>query len=433
MVRRLSVLLLLVSLATAPDTEASAAQADPAGAEVQSILAQDELTLADFFRLAKLTNPTLMAAENGVQAMAGRARQAGHYPNPTFGFEVEELSVDNSADRKDKVSLVQPLVLGGRRGAAAEVAQAELEVATAARASVEREVFRRIHTLCFEQLYFRQSQSVFDELLVVANRTLEIVQIRFDARAAPESQVTKALLEVYDLEFAQRQMQQAQVAGAAELASLFWGVEVPLHRLTGTLDGDTGLVGEALGSEVLNEHPAFQAALQNIAAADASLREARASPVQAIDFYLAYGRNRAVDEGFVEAGISLPLPLFNRNEGRIAERKHQLAQARDHERVVVSNLEFVLTAAHQRYLTARDQLQATGERILPAAERGLLQAQEGYRVGHLPILELIDAQRTLASVRLRTLELKKDVAVAEADLMSLVGGSPYAERETRDE
>ena len=122
MARILSVMLLLMSLVAAPNTEASEAQsdqADQAEAEVQSILAQDELTLADLFRLAKLTNPTLTAAENGVQAMAGRARRIGQFPNPTLGFEVEEMSVDNSADRKDKVSLVQPLVLGGRRGAAA--------------------------------------------------------------------------------------------------------------------------------------------------------------------------------------------------------------------------------------------------------------------------------------------------------------------------
>ena len=43
-------------------------------------------------------------------------------------------------------------------------------------------------------------------------------------------------------------------------------------------------------------------------------------------------------------------------------------------------------------------------------------------------LELVDAQRTYNEVRLRTLELRRDLAVAEADLMSLLGAGPYADR-----
>ena len=266
----------------------------------------------------------------------GLAQQAGLYPNPTIGFEVDELYTDDPSDRKDKLSLVQPLILGGRRGAAVDAARAEQEAAGYAFAGARREIFRRIHTLCADQFYFREASAAFDDLLQVANHTLEIAQIRFEARAAPESQVTKALLEVYEMEIAQRQALQEQKAGLAELLSLFWGVEVPFDRLAGEAESGSNSPGEIPSPGAMDGHPAFLSAQLEIDAAEAVLREAKAARIPDLDIYVAYGRNRFIDEGFVEAGIALPLPVFNRNQGRVAESQSEIAQAQDRARMVSS-------------------------------------------------------------------------------------------------
>ncbi len=426
MTRKLLLLALLL-FATTPAAHAQAATGGAAEETFCSILDQEEITLADLFRLAELANPALAAAESRVQAWAGRVRQAGLYANPVIEFEVEELSTRDSSDRKDKVSLVQPLILGRRRGAAVAAAHAEQAAAAHTVHSVRRDVFLRIHTLWAEQLYFREAHAALGELLRVANHTLGIAQTRFDVRAAPESQVTKALLEVYELEMTQRRLVQEQANGSAETSSLLGGVRVPLDRLVGTLDRDSGATCDLLRDGAVDDHPALHAAQGEIDAAAAMLRQAKAARIPDLGISLTYGSYRAIDEGFVEAGLTVPLPLFNRHQGRVAETQSLVAEAQHLARIVHNKLKIALEAARQRYLTARDQLHATVSRIVPAAERGLTQAQEGYRVGHLPFLELIDAQRTLARVRLRTLEIKKDLIVAEAELMSLTGTGPYGE------
>lgn len=429
MARKLLVFLPLLLFATAPAVPAREAAGAGAEEETRSILGKQEITLADLFRLAELANPTLAAARNGVQAGIGRAEQAGLYPNPTLEIGVEELSTIDADDRKEKVSFVQPLILGGRRGAAVAAARAEQETAAHAFHGVRRDLFRRVHTRWAEQLYFREANAAFSELLRVANHTLGIAQTRFDARAAPESQVTKALLEVYELEVAQQQLGQEQARGSAELSSLLGGARIPFDRLVGALDPDSISTSELLRSTALDDHPALQAAQRDIEAAEASLREAKAARIPDLGLFVAYGRYRAIDEGFVEAGLTVPLPIFNRNQGRVAETQSLAAQAQDRARIVHNDLEAALEVARQRYLIARDRLRAAVDRIVPAADRGLTQAEEGYRVGNSPFLELIDAQRTLANVRLRTLELTKDIIVAEAELMSLLGAGPYGEEE----
>lgn len=428
---QLRVLALLLFLVVAPAIRDDAAAGKPAPGEArpatQSILDKHPITLADLFRLAELNNPTLAAARSAVQARAGRARQAGLYPNPTLGFEVEELSTSEPELRKEKVSLVQPFVLTRRRGNAVAAARAEQDAAAHAFEQARRDVFRRIHTLWAEQLHFREATPVFEELFRVANRTLEIAETRFEARAAPEAQVTKALLEVYDLELAQQQLEREKIRSVAELAAVFGGVRVPCDRLSGTLSTNDLTTSLRTLSEHLTRHPAIRAAEKGVAAAEARLREARAARIPDLGLSVAYGKSRPNAEGFVEFGVSVPLPIFDRNQGRVAESQSLVAQAEHHARFVASQLEVALAAAHARYQVTRDQLAAVHDRIQPAAERGLAQAQEGYRVGRLPFLELLDAQRTLSAVRQRTLELRRDVVVAGAEIMSLAGTGPYGE------
>lgn len=428
MARKLIIFQLLLLFATASAAPATEVGSEDAAYEIHSILEKKTIMLADLFRLADLASPTLAAARSGVQVKAGRARQAGLYPNPSIEFEIAELSTRDPDDRKEKVSLVQPLILSGRRGAAVTAARAEREAAVQRYYRARTDIFRRIHTLWAEQLYFREANAAFGELLRVASLTLGVAQTRFESRAAPESQVTRALLEVYELEVGQQQLAREQAKGSAELTSLLGGAPIPSDRLVGALEPDSISISELLRSTALDEHPALQAAQWNIDAAEASVREAKAARIPDLGLFVAYGRYRAMDEGFVEAGLTVPLPIFNRNQGRVVETQSVVAQAQERARIVRNDLEATLEVARQRYLTFRDQLNAAMSRIMPAAERGLTQAQEGYRAGHLPFLELIDAQRTLANIRLRTLELRKDLVVAEAELMSLVRTGPYGER-----
>ena len=394
--------------------------------DVSAILQQPSITLGDLFRVARLRNPTLGAARSEVSVGAGRVRQAGLYPNPTVELVVEELSTADFEYRTDKVSLVQPLIIGGRRGDAVAVARADKAVSVHALGQARRDVYRRIHALWAEQLYYREAQELLVELVGVAGNTLDIAETRFEARAAPESQVTKALLEVYDLETAQQRLTRQRTRATAEIEVLLGGTQVPLDRVVGELGRGT-VVPDALDTDTIR-HPALKAATSRIEAAAAALREAESERIPDLGLFLSYGRSRPTGDSFVEAGVSVPLRLFDRNQGRISESRALVAGAEDQKRIVEGHLQVALANAVANYHATLDELLASDERMQPAAERGLAQAQEGYRVGRLPFLELVDAQRTYSNVRLRNLELRRDLAISEAELLSLAGAGPYADR-----
>jgi cobalt-zinc-cadmium efflux system outer membrane protein len=398
--------------------------------EAESILNRQELTLADLLGVAELRNPALAAARSAVRANAARARQAGLYPNPIFEFEVEEVSTNDPDIRKDKVSVVQPLIISGRRGAAVAAARANENAAVHLLEQTRRDLYRGVHSLWAEQLYFRETHGALAGLLGVARRTLEIAQARFDARATPESQVTRALLEVYELEIAERLLARERDRASAELEALLGGTRVPLDRLVGTLDPDS--LTRQIIEEDITLHPAVRAAASRVEAAEAIARESRSERIPDLDLFMSYGRVRPDDDGFLEAGVSVPIPLFNRNQGRVAESQALVAEAQDRMRIIESDFQVALAAASGSYQAIRDELRASDDQMRPAAERALAQAQEGYRVGRLPFLELIDAQRTFSTIRLRNLELRRDLVIAEAELLSLAGIGLYGDTGERE-
>jgi cobalt-zinc-cadmium efflux system outer membrane protein len=401
----------------------TAANATVVQQEIDSILDKQEILLADLFRLAELRNPALAAAKATAVANAGRARQAGLYPNPIFTFEVEELATADPDFRKEKVTLEQTFIISGRRNKAVASARASEEAAGHDLNHTRREIYRRIHARWADQIYFHEAGGALADLLDLANQTLQIARVRFEARAAPESHVTKALLEVYELEAGQQRLAQQQADAEAELLALLGDVHVPMHRVRGMFD-QSPLTG--LDEADIVPPPSLNAATSRLESAQAALREAKAERLPDLGVFASYGRIRPTGDSFIEAGVSIPIPLFNRNQGLVAERTALIAEAEAQVRLVATNFNAKLAAGRSRYKAIRAELRILDEQMLPAARRGLEQAQEGYRVGRLPFLELIDAQRTLSSFRLRNLELSRDLFISEAELSSLAGTGPYA-------
>jgi cobalt-zinc-cadmium efflux system outer membrane protein len=397
--------------------------------EIDEILAGSEIRLEDLLRIADLANPDLAVARIEIEASHGRLQQAGLYPNPELTLAVEEMSVDDPDFRKSKVELSQALLIGGRRGAAREAARSEVDMAGERASSTRRGALGRVHKWWAEQIHFREVEQAFDELQAEAERTLGIARARFEARAAPESHVTRAMLEVYDLEVARQDFEIRRRRNAVEMKVLLGGVEIPTDRLVGTLDPDVGPVTMPRDAETPMEgHPSLRAARLGVETAEARLETAKKERIPDLEFFVGYGNARPDEGNFIDAGISVPLPLFHRNQGRVAETTSQVAMARHRERTAEYELEVALETARMNHDIAHDQLDQLTGHIAPAAERALDQAQEAYRAGRLMFLELVDAQRTLGDVRMRTMKLRRDLALAEADLMSLLGAGPYADQ-----
>lgn len=123
-------------------------------------------------------------------------------------------------------------------------------------------------------------------------------------------------------------------------------------------------------------------------------------------------------------GVSMPLPLFNRNQGNVLSASRRADQARDLRNAVELRLRTQVQSALDLWATASQEVESFDRVILPSAQNAVDAATRGFEMGKFSFLEVLDAQRTLIEARgqyLQSLAMATDAKVAVARIYGDLG------------
>jgi cobalt-zinc-cadmium efflux system outer membrane protein len=130
------------------------------------------------------------------------------------------------------------------------------------------------------------------------------------------------------------------------------------------------------------------------------------------------------------AGISMPLPVFDRNQGAVREAQAGARSARERQRAAAARAHLALNEAHQALATAAVEAQILKAEVLPAAQEAFDASQEAFRQGKFGYLEVLDVQRTLFDTREQLIDALAAYHTAVAGVERLIGQSlPTVESE----
>ena len=150
---------------------------------------------------------------------------------------------------------------------------------------------------------------------------------------------------------------------------------------------------------LLDDTPEVARWNEEVALGKESLALAKAERIPDVD--VSAGISRFEEDGTHAgtAGLSLPLPLFDRNAGGILAAKHQATRAEYEQRAARLRVTTDLVEAHSRLETARAEALTIKAELLPGAQQAFDAAQTGYREGKFGHLEVLDTQRTLSEAQ----------------------------------
>ncbi len=94
-------------------------------------------------------------------------------------------------------------------------------------------------------------------------------------------------------------------------------------------------------------------------------------------------------------GVSLPIPIFNNNQGTIMETEYQINKLQTEKKVLENSLKIVLIQLYKDYLTSLNEIESIKKNIIPNSESIFKRVIEGYQAGKLNYLELLEAQKIL--------------------------------------
>lgn len=361
-----------------------------------SAVEQPLLSLDSALARAFANNPELAAARWEIDIAQGARQQAGLIPNPVLSVDAEDTRRDS---RTTSVKLSQALELGGKRGARIDVARRGQELAALELERRRNQLRADVLDAYYTALRAQERTQLAGRSLALAERGVAVAQGRVNAGKASPVEATRAQVQLAEvrLELNRGQMEQdnayrrlAMVTGAA--TSDFAGVqEQPLALAA--LPAPAQLLGR------LPETTELRLAEQEVVQREASLGLEKAQRIPDLDVSVGSQYDASARERVNLVGLSMPLPLFNRNQGNVLSAARRADQARDLRNATELRLRTETRQALEQWNTARGEVQSFNQTILPAVQRAVDSATQGFEMGKFSFLDVLDAQRTLIGAR----------------------------------
>jgi len=405
--------------AAAPAPAAAAAQSPASGP-----LQKETWTLDDALDAAEAVNPEIVVERRNVDLATAAIWEARLYPNPELQLGVEDWRTQDGltwSHAKRLAGIEFPLVLGGRLGAATSAAEAQRDAAAVHYVWRKREILGGVKLAFVEVLAARKNLELTRETRDLARSFRDATDERFRAQAIPEMEVLKASVNAAradsDVSLAEKRLAIAEKSLLAAIGK----ADLPMPAITGELAArfqDPDLV--ALREQVTARHPLLEEAQRSRQAAERELDLARAERVPDLGLQIAAGKDPE-DENIVQAGLTIPLGVFNRNQAKIESASIRRDQAQRRIAVTLNELVLSLEETSRSFAAAQERVSVYEQEILPKAQRALDQTNEGHRLGKFGFLDVLDAQRTLAEAKAAYAEGVAELNRAATNLETLTG------------
>lgn len=408
---------LLVALGSVP---AHAQNIEPVGPVLPEAVAAPEngplpaeLSLRQALIEAERRSPDLAAARAEIAAAQGRLDQAGLRYNPQFSVELENFGGSGALrgfrTTETTVSVNQQIDLAGHRRARVTLGEARLFAQQLRYAITRADLIADVRRLFAAALAAREQLTLARDNVERATELARVARELVDAGREPPLRGLRAQAALARATATLRSAEAEEVEARRSLATRL-GATNPPERLTG--DATTPIPTTIVANATLD----VQLAQAERAITEAELGQARAEG--RVDPSLGIGVRHVRETGDVGlvAGFSMPLPIFNRNQGNVAAAQSgidaadaRLAAQRNESRTQIANARSDLAAAEAR-------LQALEGSGLGEAREALRLAQISYRAGKASLLELLDAQQAYALTQSELIDARRARAEAEARL-----------------
>jgi cobalt-zinc-cadmium efflux system outer membrane protein len=393
----------------------------PAGAHpgfATAIPVPDRLSLGAALDLVLRNNRQLASAQREIQAQDGAVSQAGALPNPELSGLVEDT---RRATRVTTVQINQQVELGGKRGARVTAAERAREAAVAELAAIRGELSAVTRRAFIDLLAAQAQQRSAEESVNVAHKALAAVAKRVRAGSNSPVDETRARVAASGARLDLAQSNNEVANARTRLAVLWGGTGDDVRQVDGALDllPEVEPLGQLMSR--LDHAPAVLRATAELRRRQAGTDVERARRIP--DITVSVGTKRDEQIGRTQAifGLAIPLPVFDRNQGRLQEALERSEGARDDLAVARSKLQSELAQAYGQLEAARGQIRVLRSEILPDSESAYNAAQTGFEFGKFDFLNLIDAQRTLLEANSRHVRALAEVHRAASDIERIVG------------
>lgn len=357
---------------------------------VSSLVAQDKIL--DYQKLEELViqhNAELKALEKKVDSHEAKVLQASLRINPELDFES-----GTGGDPETSAQINQTIELGGKRLKRTRVTELELESAQLSYIIKKHAILEEARSVFIDILFAQHILNLKKETVSVVEQFLQSVKTRVEAGRLSPAEAARAQIALTSQQVELYRIQR-NLKNHWRLLASFWGSNSPdFSKADENLDSMIVLPSEEYIQLNIMESPSILEKNIDIQIQQAIIDVEQANRIP--DLQMSAGIKKTdVPGNTYQVGLSIPLQVFNRNQGTIQASIAQMDQLSEEKRALEINLRTQIAHLYSDLLILGKEVEALKTTILPEAHKAYQIINDGYLQGKFVFLDVVDAQTTL--------------------------------------
>lgn len=387
---------------------------------VEQIEAATPLTLQKAVALALEANLDLTVAQREIEAVEGQVIQGRVRPNPELAYSLED---QRTPTRTQSVQINLPIELGGKRAARIAAAERGRDVAVEELNMRRVEIRAAVVAAFFETLAAQERAALAQASVDLAKRATDAVAKRVAAGKVSPVEETKARVAEAGVRVELAQAQSEQRNARARLASLL-GANPPRFTLvSGNVEELPAVPSLDDIQQRLSASPTLRRMQLEVERRRSLVDVERSKRIPDVTFSLGVKRPTELQRNQLLFGVSVPLPLFDRNQGNLLEALKREDKARDELQALNIRVSTDVLQARERLESIRREVDVLQQDVLPGAKSAYDAATVGFENGKFNFLEVLDAQRTYFAAKSQYLKALAEAHRTAADIDRVLGES----------
>jgi cobalt-zinc-cadmium efflux system outer membrane protein len=365
--------------------------------KLEESISDGPISRKDCIEYALGLHPVLRAKEARLQATQAEFEQTGLLPNPILELEIDDFvgrgssSGFGGSEITSEVSM--ELETFGKRSKRKSVGLLKSKLALIEFEAAQLEVANSVDRAFTTLLEFHSMRGISEQNLSRAEKSLELQKVLMNSGKISRLDVSRS-----ELALSEAREELIEVRGQERKAILnlskAMGISSDGMSVKGSLASSDDELVET-GDIGISHHPLMYKAkiLIKIAEANKTLEEAKRISNMEVGVGLRHSRER--NENSAVAGLSIPLSLFNRNQGNIRASSEYIKEAEENARFVANLLKKQLDEIKAELLSAREKLTEYDSSTIATAQQAIADVDEAYAAGKASLFEVLDAKRVL--------------------------------------
>ena len=382
--------------------------------------AAEPLSLTKAIELALEGNPEVAAATRQFEATEGQVLQGRARPNPELAYSLEDA---RSKTRTQSWQLNLPVELGGKRAARTKAAEKTREQAQAQLAELQATVRANVAAAYFDVLTAQERLVLARDSAALAKSSTDTVSKRVAAgKVSPVEESTARVADAgVRVELAQAASEQRNAL--SRLFALLGRIDAPYTVLEGKAENLPSVPSLADLQPLISSAPGVVLARIEVDRRKALTALEQSKRVPDVTVSVGMQRSNETQRNVLLFGVSVPLPIFDRNQGNLLEALKLEDKARDELQAASVRLHSEVAQGQERLSTITAEVQSLQQDVLPGAKSAYDAATIGFENGKFNFLEVLDAQRTYFTAKSQYLKALGEAHRAAADIDRLLGAS----------